>query len=110
MLERINPGALSRCLNEWLEAARESGLQMRLDGKTICGSGNASHKAYHVVSMWVGENALTLGELAVDEKSNEITAIPELLDIIDIEGDVVTSDSMDCQKEIAKKIVEKNAG
>jgi predicted transposase YbfD/YdcC len=109
VLERGEPGALARCLNEWLDAARESGRQVRLDGKTICGSGNLSHKAYHVVSAWVGENALTLGELAVDEKSNEITAIPELLDMIDIEGDVVSSDAMGCQKEIAKKIVDKGA-
>ena len=109
VLERIEPGALSRSLNEWLESARETGRQVRLDGKTICGSGNSSHKAYHVVSAWVGENALTLGEFAVDEKSNEITAIPELLDMIDIEGDVVTSDAIGCQKEIVKKIIEKNA-
>jgi len=109
VLERIDPGALSCCLNEWLEEERKSGRQINLDGKTICGSGNSSHKAYHVVSAWVGKNALTLGELAVNEKSNEITAIPELLDLIDIEGDVVTSDAMGCQKEIAKKIVEKDA-
>jgi predicted transposase YbfD/YdcC len=109
VLERVDPGALSRCLSEWLESARESGRQVRLDGKTICGSGNSSHKAYHVVSAWVGENALTLGELAVDEKSNEITAIPELLDMIDIEGDVVSADAMGCQKKIAKKIIEKGA-
>jgi len=109
VLERIEPGALSRCLNEWLEAERAHGRLVNLDGKTLRGSGNSSHKAYHVVSAWVGENALTLGELAVDEKTNEITAIPELLDMIDIEGDVVSSDAMGCQKDIAEKIIEKGA-
>ena len=109
VLERIDPGALSRCLNEWLEAERAAGRLVNLDGKTLRGSGNSSHKAYHVVSAWVGENALTLGELAVDEKTNEITAIPELLDMIDVEGDVVSSDAMGCQKDIAEKSIEKGA-
>jgi len=61
------------------------------------------------VSAWVAENHITLGELAVDEKSNEITAIPELLDLIDIEGDIVTIDAMGCQTDIASKIREKRA-
>jgi predicted transposase YbfD/YdcC len=109
VLERIEPGALSRCLNEWLETERVRGRLVNLDGKTLRGSGNSSHKAYHVVSAWVGESALTLGEMMVDEKTNEITAIPELLDMIDIEGDVVSCDAMGCQKDIAAKIVEKEA-
>jgi predicted transposase YbfD/YdcC len=62
-----------------------------------------------VVSAWVGENNLTLGELATDEKSNEITAVPELLDMLDIKGDVVTADALSCQTAIAKKIREKGA-
>jgi hypothetical protein len=75
VLERIDPIALSRCLNEWLEMERERGRLVNLDGKTLRGSGNSSHKAYHIVSAWVGKNALTLGELMVDEKTNEITAV-----------------------------------
>lgn len=51
-----------------------------VDGKTICGNANAEHKAYHVVSAFVSENQITLGEIAVPDKTNEITAIPELLD------------------------------
>jgi predicted transposase YbfD/YdcC len=62
-----------------------------------------------VVSAWVGENNLVLGQMAVDEKSNEITAIPKVLDMIDIKGDVVTIDAMGCQTDIAKKIRKKEA-
>jgi predicted transposase YbfD/YdcC len=58
----------------------------------------------------VGENALTLGGLAVDETSNEIAAIPEPLDMIDVEGDIVSIDAMGCQKDIAQKLADKKAG
>jgi predicted transposase YbfD/YdcC len=108
--ERVEPDALARSLNAWLDNAGNSGgRNVNIDGKTICGSKSAKHPAYHVVSAWVAENHITLGELAVDEKSNEITAIPELLDLIDIEGDIVTIDAMGCQTDIAKKIREKRA-
>jgi predicted transposase YbfD/YdcC len=108
VLERVKPDELSHWLDDWLETERKPGGRLvNFDGKTICGSRNSSHKAYHVVSAWVGENRVTLGELAVAEKSNEITAIPQLLDLLDIEGDVVTSDAMGCQTEIVKKIREK---
>lgn len=69
---------------------------MAIDGKTICGSGNTRHKAYHVISAFVAEIQITLGELAVEEKTNEITAVPELLDLIDVKGSVVTADAMSC--------------
>jgi predicted transposase YbfD/YdcC len=61
----------------------------------------------HVVSAWVGEQNLVLGQVKTDEKSNEITAIPQLLDLIDIRGDVVTIDAMGCQTAIAEKIRDK---
>lgn len=76
---------------------------VNIDGKTIRGSG------FHVVSAWVGEHGLTLGQLVTEEKSNEITAVPKLLDTPDIKGDVVTADAMSCQTEIARKIREKEA-
>jgi len=108
--ERVEPQALAKSLNSWLDATGSTGgRSVNIDGKTMCGSENSEHSAYHVVSAWVGENNITLGELAVDEKSNEITAIPELLDFIDIEGDIVTIDAMGCQTDIAKKIREKKA-
>jgi len=108
--ERLNPHALAKSLNAWLdEVGNAGGRSVNIDGKTIRGSKNSKHPAYHVVSAWVAENQITLGELAVDDKSNEITAIPELLDIIDIEGDIVTIDAMGCQTDIAEKIRGKGA-
>jgi predicted transposase YbfD/YdcC len=110
VFERVNPNALAKSLNAWLdEAGKSGGRSVNIDGKTIRGSRNSKHCAYHVVSAWVAENHITLGELAVDEKSNEITAIPELLDLIDIEGDIVTIDAMGCQGDIAAKIRENGA-
>jgi predicted transposase YbfD/YdcC len=107
--ERLNPKELSACLEGWLDNARLKGSIINIDGKTIRGSGNSSHKAYHVVSAWVAENQITLGEIKTEEKSNEITAVPELLDMLDIEGTIVTADAMSCQKTIVKKITKKEA-
>ena len=106
VFERINPKELSKVLNEIVEV---KGKVVAVDGKTICGSGNAEHKAYHVVSAWVAENQITLGQLETSEKSNEITAIPELLETLDISGSTVTIDAMGCQKQIAEKICGKGA-
>ena len=68
----------------------------------ICGSGKDKLRAYHVVSAFVTENHLTLGEICVEETTNEITAVPELLDLIDVKGDIVTADAMSCQKKILR--------
>jgi predicted transposase YbfD/YdcC len=110
VFERVNPNALAKGLNTWLDnVGRSGGRSVNIDGKTICGSKDSKHPAYHVVSAWVAQTHITLGELAVDEKSNEITAIPELLDLINIEGDIVTIDAMGCQTDIAQKIREAGA-
>lgn len=109
VFEKLNPAELSCCLNNWLAAERKKHEIVAIDGKTICGSENAEHSAYHVVSAFVAENEITLGEITVQEKSNEITAVPELLDLIDIEGTIVTADAMSCQKKIVSKIIEKKA-
>ena len=70
VFERVNPNALAKSLNAWLDTTGGSGgRNVNIDGKTIRGSKNAKHPAYHVVSAWVSENNITLGELAVDEKS-----------------------------------------
>lgn len=106
VFERINPKELSKVLNEVIEV---EGRVVAIDGKTICGSGNADHKAYHVVSAWVTENQITLGQLETSEKSNEITAISELLEALDISGSTITIDAMGCQKQIAEKICGKGA-
>ena len=106
VFERIDPKELGEVLQELVNV---EGKTVAIDGKTICGSGNDKHKAYHVVSAWVAENQITLGQLAAEEKSNEITAIPELIDMLDIKGSTVTIDAMGCQKQIAAKICGKNA-
>lgn len=106
VFERIDPKELAEILNEVTEV---HGKTVAIDGKTICGSGNGKHKAYHVVSAWVAENQITLGQLATEEKSNEITAVPELLETLDVEGSTVTIDAMGCQKSIASKVIEKGA-
>lgn len=82
-----------------------------IDGKTIRGSGDSaiSNSAIHIVSAFASKQNLCFGQTSVNEKSNEITAIPKLLDLIAIKGAVVTIDAMGCQKDIAKKIIEKGA-
>jgi predicted transposase YbfD/YdcC len=109
VFERLDPKSLSKCLHDWLSCNRKEGSVIAVDGKTIRGSGNQSHAAYHVVSAFVAENQITLGEIMTDEKSNEITAVPELLDTLDIQGSIITADAMSCQKKIAKKICDKKA-
>ena len=109
VFEKIDPAELSSCLNNWINTERDKRSTIAIDGKTICGSGNSEHKAYHVISAFVAENQITLGELTVEEKTNEITAVTELLDLIDVEGAVVTADAMSCQKKIVEKITKKGA-
>ena len=109
LFEKLVPSELSRCLANWIEIERQKRCVIGLDGKTICGSGNKEHKAYHVISAFVAENQITLGELAVEEKTNEITAVPELLILIDVEGAIITADAMSCQKKIVKKIIDGKA-
>ncbi len=109
VFEHLNPEALSECLYDWLSCNRKEGSVIAIDGKTIRGSGNQSHKAYHVVSAFVAENQITLGEITTEEKSNEITAVPELLDSLNISGSIVTADAMSCQKKIVKKVQENEA-
>lgn len=103
----IDPKGLSKCLVTWLAVECAAGEIVAIDGKTIRGSADETHKALHVVSAFVADNQLTLGQLAVPEKTNEITAIPELLDIIDISETIVTADAMACQKKIVEKICKK---
>lgn len=109
--ERLDSQELMKCLHEWLfEEQASGGRLINIDGKTLCGSAKqGEHTALHVVSAWVHENEMVLGQIATDEKSNEITAIPKLLDLIDVEGDIITLDAMGCQTAIAKKIRKKKA-
>ena len=79
-----------------------------IDGKTLRGSGGAKHRdnPLHMVSAWATRQGMTLGQVAVDSKSNEITAIPKLLEMLELKGAIVSIDAMGCQKEIAKQIVD----
>lgn len=107
---RLNGEAFSRCFVAWVTALRETlGEQVvAIDGKTLRHSfDRASQKAaIHMVSAWAAANHLVLGQVKVDAKSNEITAIPALLEMLDLHGCIVTIDAMGCQKEIARRIVE----
>ena len=103
----LNPRDFTRCCVAWLRVA--SGLvgagHIAIDGKTLRGSASATMKPLHLVSAWATEANLTLGEVAVDGKSNEITAIPKLLEMLDLKGALVTIDAIGCQKKIIDKIV-----
>jgi predicted transposase YbfD/YdcC len=110
VFQRVKPDELAGCLYSWLADAREwGGTCINIDGKTIRGSADREKNAVHVVSAWAGDEGIVLGQMAVDEKSNEITAIPKLLDLLDVKGATITIDAMGCQTAIAGKIREKKA-
>ncbi len=105
----IDPRAFSTCFCRWVQALSEMvGLpQIAIDGKTLRRSYDHASKlgALHLVNAWATEHHLTLGQVAVEGKSNEITAIPALLELLELRGALVSIDAMGCQKEIAQKIV-----
>jgi predicted transposase YbfD/YdcC len=104
---KLDARAFERCCLTWLRAVADLlGLgHIAIDGKTLCGSASSKLGPLHLVSAWATQANLTLGQVAVDGKSNEITAIPQLLALLDLHGALVTIDAMGCQKEIAKQIV-----
>lgn len=97
----------------WMQAAYEvtDGQVVPIDGKTLRRSHDKAvgEQAIHMVSAWASANGVILGQVKVDEKSNEITAIPQLLDLLEISGCIVTIDAMGCQKAIAAKIIDQGA-
>ncbi len=106
---KIDPAVFNRCCVEWLRSVSDLlGLgHIAIDGKTLRGSRSPQLGPLHLVSAWATEAKLTLGEVAVEGKSNEIKAIPELLKLLDLKGALVTIDAIGCQKAIAKQIVDK---
>jgi predicted transposase YbfD/YdcC len=108
---RLDTPQFERCFAAWMEAVCELtlGQVIAIDGKTLRRSHDrrAGKQAIHMVSAWASANRLVLGQVKVDSKSNEITAIPVLLRMLDVAGCIVTADAMGCQKEIAKLVVEK---
>jgi predicted transposase YbfD/YdcC len=107
----INPKELEASFFTWINAVNKQlkGEIVSIDGKTICGSKNTKNKAIHMVSAWANKARLVLGQVKTDEKSNEITAIPDLLTLLELKGCIVTIDAMGCQKAIARDIIEKEA-
>lgn len=102
----LDPRAFERCCLAWLrEAAGLVGAgQIAIDGKALRGSAGSPLGPLHLVSAWATQARLTLGQVAADGKSNEITAIPKLLELLDLEGALVTIDAIGCQKKIARQI------
>ena len=112
LFARIDHEAFNRCFISWINARAElsGGDIISIDGKTARGSSeHGSKAAIHTVSAYAFENRLTLAQKTVFEKTNEITAIPDLLDLLFIEGSMITIDAMGCQKKIAEKIISKKA-
>lgn len=109
----LNPVELKSVFVDWISSAvsLSQGALVNLDGKNLRGSKAPlkGKKALNVVSAWVSEQSVVLGQIKCEEKSNEITAIPELLKILDLKGCVVTIDAMGCQTGIVKAIVDKEA-
>ena len=113
VFERVQPEALQRCFLGWVRQVVEAtGSQViPIDGKSIKGSydRNKKQSALHVVTAWASEHRLLLGQVKVENKSNEITAIPALLELLDITGCIITIDAMGTQTQIAGQIVVKGA-
>lgn len=109
MFIRLRPEQLQQCFLNWVQAVFNitDGQLINLDGKTLRGSYDRGGKQgmIHMVSAWASQNRLVLGQRKVNEKSNEITAIPDLLQVLDLNGAVVSIDDMGCQTQIAAQIV-----
>lgn len=112
VFSNIDSAQFESCFIKWVNTLAQ--LQPKevvaIDGKTIRGAKASGKKSpVHMVSAWANENNLVLGQVKVNQKSNEITAIPELLEVLSLENTIVTIDAMGCQTDIAEKIVEKGA-
>jgi predicted transposase YbfD/YdcC len=113
LFARLEPEQMQQCFVSWITAISDltQGEVIAIDGKTVRGSydRSSSKGAIHMVSAWASRNRLVLGQRKVDEKSNEITAIPQLLEVLSVAGCIVTIDAMGCQKEIAAAIIDHGA-
>lgn len=109
----LDPKSFNSCFINWIESIRKKSTEevIAIDGKSIRGANPKKNgkKMPHIVSAFAANNGITLGQIKVDEKSNEITAIPELLKLLAIEGCTITIDAMGCQTDIVTAIIEKEA-
>lgn len=106
LFRHLAPAAFQDCFTAWINAACAClGVErVQIDGKALRGSRGLNGTCLHLVSAWVGAHSLTLGQVAVEDKSNEITAIPKLLQLLELHGALVSIDALGCQKEIAQAI------
>lgn len=110
VFSNLEPKSFQSCFLSWVESVQQSCREIvAIDGKTLRGSFEGESKAIHMVSAWACQQRMVLGQEKVEEKSNEITAIPKLLEILVLKGAIVTIDAMGCQQEIAQKILDKQA-
>jgi predicted transposase YbfD/YdcC len=113
VFERIDPESLEKCLEQWVQSIMGSiqGEIISIDGKTLRGSydRNEGQSALHLVTAWACEQRLVLGQVKVEDHSNEITAIPALLELLDIEGAIITIDAMGTQTRIVQQIRQQKA-
>jgi predicted transposase YbfD/YdcC len=112
IFERMNPKEFQNCFKLWIESVTDQtkGQVIAIDGKTLRRSHDKStdKKAIHMISAWAASNQVVLGQLKTKEKSNEITAIPQLLRLLDISGCIITIDAMGTQKKITQTITKNN--
>jgi predicted transposase YbfD/YdcC len=113
VLARIQPAAFERCFLEWVRSITQltEGQLVSIDGKRLRRSHHhaTGKAAIHLVSAWAAANRLVLGQVKAGDKSNEITAIPQLLEVLEVAGCIVTIDAMGCQTEIAAQIIAQEA-
>lgn len=106
----IKPEVLEQQFRIWVKALCSERTELvSIDGKTICGAKNGSRSLFHMVSAFCHSNGVSLAQVKTSEKSNEITAIPELIKILDLENCIITIDAMGCQRDIAQNIVDAKA-
>lgn len=112
----LDPNILNLIFYKWLaeivsvknkKIISELDRIIAFDGKTICGSNDIHNRALHILTAFDTDNELVLGQLPVDVKTNEITVMPELIDLLDLKDTIITADALNCQKEIVEKIVDK---
>jgi len=111
VFQALDPKEFLDCFLRWTQSLRQAVAQeiVALDGKALRRALNGKQSPKYIVSAWADSNNLVLGQLKVEEKSNEITAVPELLRVLELAGCIVTLDAMGCQKKIAKEIIEADA-
>lgn len=111
IFQAISPERFGECLISLSQRLRQkiSGDVVAFDGKTHRRTGGSNATALHTLNAWSVENRLVLGQLSVEEKSNEITAVPQLMDMLDLKGCIVTADALNCQKSVAEKAIEKQS-